>query len=54
MILYRYRSIENAIKEIENETFHFATREELNDPIEGFVRVFWQGADSRLRRSPKT
>ena len=43
MILYRYRSIDSAIKEIDKETFHFATREELNDPIEGFVRVFWQG-----------
>ena len=43
MILYRYRPIESAIKEINNETFHFATQEELNDPIEGFVRVFWQG-----------
>ena len=43
MILYRYRPIESAIKELDNETFHFATREELNDPIEGFVRVYWQG-----------
>lgn len=43
MILNHYRSIDSAIKEIENCTFHFAAREELNDPIEGYVRVFWQG-----------
>jgi len=43
MELYHYRSIESAIKELENGTFHFADRNELNDPIEGYVRVFWQG-----------
>lgn len=43
MILNHYRSIDSAILEIENCTFHFAAREELNDPIEGYVRVFWQG-----------
>lgn len=43
MILYHYRPIESALKEIEFGTFHFATRDELNDPIEGYVRVFWQG-----------
>lgn len=43
MNLYRYRNIESAIKEIENHTFHFASREELNDPIEGFARIYWQG-----------
>lgn len=43
MVLYHYRSIENAIKEIRDCTFHFATRAELNDPLEGYVRVYWQG-----------
>lgn len=43
MFLYHYRSIENALLEIGNGTFHFAAREKLNDPIEGYVRVFWQG-----------
>lgn len=43
MILYRYRPIENALLEIEKGTFHFASREELNDPIEGYVRIFWKG-----------
>ena len=43
MRLYHYRSIKSAILEIENGTFHFASREELNDPLEGYVRVYWQG-----------
>lgn len=43
MKLYHYRSINSALLEIENGTFHFASKEELNDPLEGFVRVFWQG-----------
>ena len=38
---YHYRSINSALLEIENGTFHFASKEELNDPLEGFVRVFW-------------
>lgn len=43
MKLYHYRSIENALLELENGTFHFASREELNDPLEGYIRVCWQG-----------
>ena len=43
MLLYRYRKVENAIKEIENGTFYFASRKELNDPLEGYVRVYWKG-----------
>ena len=43
MILYRYRTIQNALLEIENGTFYFSPRDELNDPLEGYVRVFWQG-----------
>ena len=39
MKLYHYRSISSALLEIENGTFHFASKEELNDPLEGFVRV---------------
>ena len=37
------KHISSALLEIENGTFHFASKEELNDPLEGFVRVFWQG-----------
>ena len=43
MQLYHYRSIESALAEIGDGTFHFASRDELNDPIEGFLRVYWQG-----------
>ncbi len=43
MRLYHYRSIESALKELKNGTFHFSAKEELNDPLEGFVRVFWKG-----------
>ena len=43
MRLYHYRSVKNALIEIKNGTFHFAEREALNDPLEGFVRVYWQG-----------
>lgn len=43
MEIYHYRSIERALQEIENCTFYFATSEEVNDPIEGYVRIFWQG-----------
>ena len=45
MKLYHYRSISSALLEIENGTFHFASKEELNDPLEGFVRVFWDCSD---------
>ena len=43
MRLYHYRSIECAVLEIGNGTFHFASRNELNDPIEGYLCVYWQG-----------
>lgn len=41
--IYRYRKIESALAEIENGTFYFASREELNDPIEGYVKLCFQG-----------
>lgn len=43
MLLYRYRKIENALKEIENGTFYLAPSNELNDPLESFLQVYWQG-----------
>ncbi len=46
MKLYHYRPIESAIKEIKDSTLHFASRNELNDPVEGYVRVYWQGDKS--------
>ena len=46
MQLYHYRSIDSALKEIDNGTFHFSCREELNDPLEGYLRVYWQGDEA--------
>ena len=43
MRLYHYRAISSSIPEIKNHTFRFASVEELNDPIEGYFRVFWKG-----------
>ena len=42
MEFYHYRSIDSALKEIEG-TFYFASREELNDPMESYLQVYWQG-----------
>jgi len=41
--LYRYRTIESALLELENGSFYFAAPKELNDPIEGYLKIFWQG-----------
>lgn len=43
MRLYHYRSVENGLLEIKNKTFHFSDKEELNDPIEGYLQIYWQG-----------
>ena len=43
MKLYRYRTIQSALLELENGSFYFAKPEELNDPIEGYLKIFWQG-----------
>ena len=44
--LYRFRSIKylfGEYKELENQTIYFASPEELNDPLEGFRNICWQG-----------
>lgn len=44
--MYRFRSVENLIgkyQELEKQQIYFAAREELNDPMEGKRRYFWQG-----------
>ncbi len=46
MLLYRYRSIESAVKELSTSSFYFASKEELNDPLESYVRLYWQGDKS--------
>ena len=44
--IMRYRSIKNLLgehKELEAQTIYFAGPDELNDPMEGFQDVFWEG-----------
>jgi hypothetical protein len=43
MELYRYRSIKSAKRDIRDGTFHFSSRDELNDPLEGYISLYWQG-----------
>ena len=43
MRLYRYRTIHSALEELDDGTFYFASRDELNDPIEGYIHIYWQG-----------
>ena len=43
MKLYRYRTIESALLELDSGAFYFAEPSELNDPIEGYVKIFWRG-----------
>lgn len=41
--LYRFRSKNYMLEELQNQEIYFATRKELNDPIEGFKDMFWNG-----------
>ena len=44
--MYRFRSIENLLgknKELESQEIYFAAQEQLNDPMEGFLDIFWKG-----------
>lgn len=41
-MLYHYRKIDSAVLELQG-TFHFSAPEDLNDPVEGFVTVFFEG-----------
>lgn len=43
MKLYRYRKVRSALRDIKEGTFYFAPPEELNDPIEGYYKVYWKG-----------
>lgn len=43
MKLYHYRSIDAACAEIHNGSFQMSTKECLNDPVEGYVKVYWEG-----------
>jgi hypothetical protein len=44
--MYRFRKIESLIgqfQELENQEIYFASPEELNDPMEGYRELFWDG-----------
>jgi hypothetical protein len=43
--LYRFRSVKRLLQghELENQEIYFASPPELNDPMEGFRDLFWQG-----------
>lgn len=45
-ILHRFRSTHHLLgkyQELENQEIYFASPDELNDPMEGFRDVYWQG-----------
>ena len=44
--LYRFRSTESLLgefRELERQEIYFASPEQLNDPVEGFRDIYWQG-----------
>lgn len=43
MKIYHYKSVERAEQEIKEGTLWFAKSETLNDPLEGYAQVVWQG-----------
>lgn len=44
MKLYKFRSLNDYTKDELNKNYlYFATPEELNDPMEGFVKLYWDG-----------
>ena len=46
MELFHYRSVKSAINEISTGKFKFSGVRELNDPIEGYCRIYWQGDEA--------
>ena len=46
MLLYRFRparSILEQYHELENQIIHFSPKEDLKDPLEGYINMYWQG-----------
>ncbi len=43
MRLYRYRNIKRGKEELHDQKIFFADRDSLNDPMEGYAQVYWQG-----------
>ena len=43
--VYRYRTIKQVLnrKELLDNYLYFSELENLNDPMEGFLNVFWEG-----------
>jgi hypothetical protein len=44
--LYRFRSIQSLLgeyQELKNQSIYFASRPELNDPMEGYKDIYWDG-----------
>lgn len=43
--VYRFRNVTNLLdrKELENSEIYFAAPEQLNDPLEGHINLYWQG-----------
>ncbi|KAA0070788.1 DUF2971 domain-containing protein [Rhodanobacter sp. T12-5] len=44
--LYRFRSIQSLLgeyQELKNQSIYFASRSELNDPMEGYKDIYWDG-----------
>lgn len=49
--LYRYRSLDSlyTFKELENLEIYFAKPDELNDQMEDYMNIFWQGDEIAFR-----
>lgn len=43
MKIYKFRSTNYMIDEIENEIIYFSPKEDLNDPIEGYIKLYFNG-----------
>ena len=43
MEIYKFRSTNYMIDEIENEIIYFSPKEGLNDPIEGYIKLYFNG-----------
>jgi hypothetical protein len=46
MLLYKFKSSRSILEqyhELENQTIYFSPRENLNDPLEGYIQLYWQG-----------
>lgn len=43
MEIYKFRSTNYMIDEIENEIIYFSPKEDLNDPMEGYIKLYFNG-----------